>query len=132
MHLIIDGYSDSKEILQDEQFVAHWLENYPPKIGMTKISPPYVVRCVGSNPQDWGISGFIFINESHIAIHTFVERNYVNIDVFSCKDFDTEKVTRDFQDKFQLVKSRTCLIDREWSEIEPIAAVTSGFAYHER
>lgn len=44
MHLIIDGYSDNKEILQDEQFVAHWLENYPPKIGMTKISPPYVVR----------------------------------------------------------------------------------------
>ncbi len=44
MHLIIDGYSNNKEILQDEHFVAHWLENYPPKIGMTKISPPYVVR----------------------------------------------------------------------------------------
>ncbi len=44
MHLIIDGYSNSKEILQDEQFPANWLENYPPKINITKISPPYVVR----------------------------------------------------------------------------------------
>jgi len=132
VHLIIDGYSSSKEILQDEQFITYCLEHYPPKIGMTKISPPYVVRYVGPNPRDWGISGFIFISESHIAIHTFVERSYVNIDVFSCKDFDTEKVIRDFQQEFQLVKSRTCLIDREWSEIEPIAAVTSGFAYHER
>lgn len=44
MHLVIDGYSDSKEILQDEQFITHCLEHYPPEIGMTKISPPYVVR----------------------------------------------------------------------------------------
>lgn len=81
MHLIIDGYSDSKEILQDEHFVTHCLEHYPPEIGMTKISPLYVVKYAGPNPRDWGISGFIFISESHIAIHTFVERSYVNIDV---------------------------------------------------
>ena len=129
MHLIIDGYSNSKEILQDEQFITNWLDNYPSKIGMNKISPPYVIRYIG---PDWGISGFIFIAESHIAIHTFVEQSYVNIDVFSCKDFGAEKAIRDFQDKFQLVKSRTCLIDREWSGMEPTVEVTPAFAYHER
>ena len=91
MHLIIDGYSSNQKILRDEDFLRKWLESYPAKIGMTRISPPYVIEYVGPVLEDWGISGFVFIAESHIGIHTFVERNYINIDIFSCKDFDTEK-----------------------------------------
>lgn len=131
MHLIIDGYSDNKKILQDEQFLADWLESYPARIGMTKISSSHVVRYVGPSPDDWGISGFIFIAESHISVHTFVDQGYVNADLFSCKDFDTEKAIRDFQQGFQLVKSRTCLIDREWAGMEAAAAIGAGFSYHE-
>jgi S-adenosylmethionine decarboxylase len=88
--------------------------------------------------EDWGISGFVFIAESHIGVHTFVERNYVNIDVFSCKDFDTEKAIEDFREGFQLVKLRTCLIDREWAEPKPSTqgaecwANPQRFIYHER
>ena len=132
MHLIVDGYSNNQKILQDEQFLTDWLGSYPSQIGMTKISPPWVIKYEAPKPEDWGISGFIFIAESHIGVHTFVERSYVNIDVFSCKDFDSEKATRDIQDKFQLVKSRTCLIDRDWPEAEPIAATASHFTYYER
>jgi len=116
MHLIIDGYSSNQKILQDEDFLRKWLETYPARIGMTRISPPHVIRYVGPVLEDWGISGFVFIAESHIAIHTFVEQDYVNIDIFSCKDFNTEKAIEDFQDGFQLTKLRTCLIDREWSK----------------
>ena len=116
MHLIIDGYSSNQKILQDEDFLRKWLETYPARIGMTRISPPHVIRYVGPVLEDWGISGFVFIAESHIAIHTFVEQNYVNIDIFSCKDFNTEKAIEDFQDGFQLTKLRTSLIDREWSK----------------
>jgi S-adenosylmethionine decarboxylase len=119
MHLIIDGYSSNQKILRDEDFLRKWLETYPAKIGMTRISPPYVLKYVGPVLEDWGISGFVFIAESHIGVHTFVEQSYVNIDVFSCKDFDTEKATEDFREGFQLVKLRTCLIDREWRKAEP-------------
>jgi S-adenosylmethionine decarboxylase len=131
MHLIIDGYTNNQKILQDEDFLHSWLENYPAKIGMNKISPPYVLKYVGPELEDWGISGFVFIAESHISIHTFVERNYVNIDVFSCKDFDTDKAIKDFLEGFQLSKSRVCLLDREWSA-EPAATENINFAYHEK
>lgn len=131
MHLIIDGYSDDPEILRDEDFLRKWLESYPAKIGMTRISPPYVARYMGPGLHDCGISGFVFIAESHIGIHTFVERNYVNIDVFSCKDFDSEKAVHDFREGFQLVKLRTCLIDREWPESESVGPNPQGFMYHE-
>jgi S-adenosylmethionine decarboxylase len=132
MHLIIDGYSGDQKILRDEDFLRKWLETYPARIGMTRISPPYVLRYVGPVLEDWGISGFVFLAESHIAIHTFVEQNYVNIDVFSCKDFDTEKAIEDFREGFQLVKLRTCLIDREWAGAEAETANTQTFVYHER
>lgn len=130
MHLIIDGYSSSKELLQDEAFLRSWLENYPSKIGMTRISPPFVIRYVGPVLEDWGISGFVFIAESHIGIHTFVERNYLNIDVFSCKDFDAEKAIKDFREGFQLVKLRTCLIDREWPKAYSARVNPSSFVYY--
>jgi S-adenosylmethionine decarboxylase len=137
MHLIIDGYSSNQKILRDEEFLRKWLENYPGRIGMTRISPPHIIRYVGPVLEDWGISGFVFIAESHIAIHTFVEQNYINIDVFSCKDFDTEKAIKDFREGFQLVKLRTCLIDREWPNAEPSAKGSEkwsnpqSFIYHE-
>ncbi len=115
MHLIIDGYSENQKILQDEDFLRNWLESCPAKIGMTRISLPFVLKYVGQKPEDWGISGFVFIAESHISVHTFVEASYVNIDIFSCRDFDTKKAIKDCREKFQLTKSRTYFIPREWS-----------------
>ena len=127
MHLIVDGYSINQKILQDEDYLRNWLEAYPSMIGMTRISPPYVLKYAGSELEDWGISGFVFIAESHIAVHTFVERNYINIDIFSCKDFDTDKAVEDFQQGFHLFKSRTCLIDREWQLTEAAAGSPLNF-----
>ncbi len=130
MHLIIDGYSDNQELLQDENYLRNWLESYPARIGMTRISPPYVLRYGEPKLEDWGISGFVFIAESHISIHTFVEQNYVNIDVFSCKDFDAEKAIKDFQVAFRLIKSRTCLIDRDCPQTELATSNVVNFVYH--
>jgi S-adenosylmethionine decarboxylase len=130
MHLIIDGYCNNPKLLQDENYLRDWLESYPSRIAMTRISPPYVLKYVGANFEDWGISGFVFIAESHISVHTFVEQNYINIDVFSCKGFDVDKAIKDFQQGFHLVKSRTCLIDREFSLTQPTANSPSNFTYH--
>lgn len=131
MHLIIDGYSSNQSILRDEDFLRKWLENYPARIGMTRISPPYVLRYVGPVFEDWGISGLVFIAESHIGVHTFVERSYVNIDVFSCKDFDADKAIGDFREAFQLIKLRSCLINREWPSAEARESTAPTFVYHE-
>lgn len=121
MHLIIDGYSKNREILQDEDFLRGWLESYPSEIGMTRISAAFVLKYIGNTLEDWGLSGFVFIAESHISVHTFVEPCYVNIDIFSCKDFDAQKSIKDCQNKFQLIRSRTQVIDREWAA-KPIMA----------
>lgn len=118
MHLTIDGYGNDPEIMRDEQFIYQILDSYPARIDMTKISSPHVFRYVGSKPEDWGISGFVFIAESHISLHTFVERCYINIDVFSCKDFNAEQVVKDFKEKFKLTRLSSRLINRDWERDE--------------
>jgi S-adenosylmethionine decarboxylase len=118
MHLIIDGFGNNKDVLQDENFIYDLLFAYPDKIGMTKISDPIVFRYSGSKPEDWGISGLVFIAESHISLHTFVERKFINIDVFSCKDFDAERIMEDMKNKFGLTRMRSCLVRREWEPAE--------------
>ena len=118
MHLIIDGYGSNLKILQDEDFLYKFLDSYPTQIGMTKISSPLVIKYIGDNPDDWGISGFVFIAESHISAHTFVERRYVNVDVFSCKDFNAEQAIEDLKDKFQLTRFKARLIDRNLDMME--------------
>jgi len=112
MHLIIDGYSSNSDILQSEEFIYQLLDQYPAEIGMTKIAPPYVLRYVGAKPEEWGVSGFVLIAESHISIHTFVEQRYVHIDVFSCKDFDAGQTIKDLSGRLQLTEVKTYLLDR--------------------
>jgi S-adenosylmethionine decarboxylase len=58
---------------------------------MTPITQPYVFPYSGLVPSDKGITGIVIIAESHLSIHSFEEKGYSFIDIFSCKDFDTEK-----------------------------------------
>ncbi|UCG83796.1 MAG: adenosylmethionine decarboxylase [Dehalococcoidia bacterium] len=112
MHLIIDGYNGNVQKMQDVDFIQQLLDVYPSRIGMTKISPPKVSKYIGSKPEDWGVSGFVLIAESHISIHTFPERSYINIDIFSCKEFDAEEAIRDLQQRFALSEVRSYILNR--------------------
>jgi len=102
MHLIIDGYRGNKDRLQDLELIYSVLDEYPTRIAMTKIMPPYVFRYVGVKPEDWGISGFVLIAESHITVHTFPEKGYVNVDIFSCKEFDPNQAVEYVRDRLEL------------------------------
>ena len=112
MHLMLDGYGCNRERLEDISLIYNFLSEYPAQIKMTKIMPPYVFRYDAENPQDWGISGFVLIAESHISIHTFPEKNYFSLDIFSCKNFDSEQAISYVSNLFATEKSEIKLLDR--------------------
>jgi S-adenosylmethionine decarboxylase len=112
MHLVIDGYGGDIEKMWDADLVRRFLDDYPSALGMTKVCDPQVLTYNGPKVEDSGVSGFVIIAESHISIHTFPRRDYVNIDVFSCKPFDNERALRDVKDLFSLEEVRTWLLDR--------------------
>lgn len=124
MHLTLDGFGADKERLQDLDFLFNLLDQYPSQIGMTKIMPPYVFRYHGVKPEDWGLSGFVLIAESHISIHTFPEKSYINIDVFSCKTFDTDLAIDFMKEQFGLAHVNTRVLERglEYPHELPAAA----------
>ena len=109
---MLDGYECNRQRLEDISLIYNFLSEYPAAIGMTKIMPPYVFRYDAKNPKDWGISGFVLIAESHISIHTFPEKNYLSLDIFSCKEFDAEQAISYVSNLFNVQKSEIKLQDR--------------------
>ena len=112
MHLVIDGYGADPEYISDEGKILIFLQEYPKAISMTPISSPQVLTFRGKVENDWGVSGFILIAESHISVHTFPDRGYVNVDIFSCKYFDPEKAKSEVVEMFALDKINFRILER--------------------
>ena len=109
MHVVIDGYGGDPQRMGDPELIRDFLTTYPAKLGMTRISEPQVSTWAAPDP---GLSGFVVIAESHICIHTFPLRDYVNVDIFSCKAFDTQRALKDVTALFSLDKVKSWLLER--------------------
>jgi S-adenosylmethionine decarboxylase len=91
VHLMLDLGQCAPARLSDLDGIFRLLDALPDMLGMTKVAPPYVFRYSGKVPEDKGITGFVVIAESHCSIHTFQEKGYAFVDIFSCKAFDCDK-----------------------------------------
>jgi S-adenosylmethionine decarboxylase len=112
-HLTVEGYGGNAQHLGDLGLIYSCLDALPADISMHRISNPHIVRYDGGQiPDDWGISGFILIAESHIAIHTFPDKGFCSFDVFSCKSFDIEKVIDVITKTFEFQKVEQFFFER--------------------
>ena len=107
VHFMMDGYGADATILRDETLLTSMLRDIPDAMGMHIINEPVVVSVGPKNRKDpGGLSGFVMIAESHISFHTFPERGFVTIDVYTCQnDLDTEKLKTQFTDVFKIQSS---------------------------
>ena len=119
MHVIIDGYGGDPDQLSDENVVRVILDRYPEMMGMTKITQPKVLEYRGTKPEDWGVSGYVMIAESHISMHTFPERRLIWADIFSCKDFDAAPVIDDLKRRFGLRELSVQILERNLEPFVP-------------
>ena len=118
MHLVIDGYGGERDRMWDSELVRHFLETYPTTLGMTRMSEPQISTWEEPDP---GLSGFVVIAESHICIHTFPIRDYMNIDIFSCKPFDNQRALQYVISLFSLKTVNSWLLERglEFASSDP-------------
>ena len=113
LHVTIDASGCNKRKLASVTLVYDILNRLPDKIGMTKMTLPYVVKWLDKFAQGTeGISGFVMIAESHISIHTFPDQDYVFMDIFSCKSFDAEKAIRYLVDAFEAINHDKHILKR--------------------
>lgn len=111
-HLMMDCQGVSYEKCSDMQFIWNFLNDLPEKIGMTKITQPYVFPYSGLVPEDEGVTGMVVIAESHITFHSFTRKDYFFFDIFSCKDFDVERVKQEVIAAFEVKNPECHRVDR--------------------
>jgi S-adenosylmethionine decarboxylase len=112
MHLIIDGFGCDPERLSSPQIIKTFLIEAPDALGMRRISPVHVQHYQGDSPEQCGISGFVIIAESHLAVHTWPERGVIWADIFSCKPFDAEGVLSALIDAFGATETKSQVLER--------------------
>jgi S-adenosylmethionine decarboxylase len=107
--LTLDGYGADATACRDEAKLRDLLAAFPMRLGMRALGEPHVVRVDEAGIR--GLSGFTFIMESHISIHTYEERSFVTADVYSCRPFDTEAAAAFLSNAFSITEiDRTVLI----------------------
>jgi S-adenosylmethionine decarboxylase len=76
--LVLDLYECDVERLDDLEWVKATM------IAAARAARATIVQTVFHKFAPWGISGVVVIAESHLAIHTWPEKRYAAIDLFTC------------------------------------------------
>ena len=91
-HLMLDCYECDPAHLDDIGHCYSFLDELVSEIGAEKQTQPYVFRTPDKFKGKEGLSGWVPIVESGISIHTLTQSCFVSIDVYSCREFDNDRV----------------------------------------
>ena len=113
-HLIIRA--EANKVPTDEEILIHWLKEFIDFIGMKILMGPYVKYC-----KMEGNRGIAVIETSHIAIHVWDEPvpALMQMDVYSCADFDPYKIANKIKEDFEIIKIDYKYLNRE-TGLKPI------------
>ena len=121
-HLMLDLYGCRPEALADKGLVRRVFEELSRILKLKMITEPVITYYSGesSSPSGEGVSGFVIVAESHLSIHTDLRTGFASIDVYSCKEFDSEVVERYLIEVFgaERVERRFFLRGLKRSELE--------------
>jgi S-adenosylmethionine decarboxylase len=117
LQLTLDGYAAKQELCSDVAHLYNLLMELPGHIGMRRVGFPHIIQI--TEPGIKGLSGFVFIMESHISIHTYEERGFVTADVYSCKNFDETKTQNYLIEAFgiQAFESNTAIRGKRFQNL---------------
>ena len=110
-HLIIRA--EANKVPTDEEQLTEWLREFIDSIHMKILMGPYVKYCKMEGNR--GITGIAVIETSHIAIHVWDEPNpaLMQIDVYSCAEFDVDEIAEKIKQDFDVVKLDYKYLNRE-------------------
>ena len=112
-HLILDCKSGSKKLIRDKQNLKNFVDELVNRIDMVAVGEP-IIKYLASNAVDKaGYSLVQLIETSSIVGHFIDSSGNFYLDVFSCKEFEIEKVTECVDEFFSPLKIRSRYLLRE-------------------
>ena len=90
--LLLDLYDCKPGVCDDLALCYKFLDEIVSYLGMEKQAPPDIFFTDATRfPDKAGLSGWAPLVESSIVIHTLSSKNYISLDIYCCKEFDTNK-----------------------------------------
>jgi len=98
-HYIVDAFDVDPVMLSDKDFLIKTVKEIATLLDMKILKGPDYAVGIPENP---GITLYTIIDFSHIAIHTFTDPKEFCLDIFSCKEFDVNKLDKYVRKTFNL------------------------------
>ena len=112
-HLILDCKSGSKQLISDKQNLKNFVDELVNRIDMVAVGEP-IIKYLASNAGDKaGYSLVQLIETCSIVGHFINSSGDFYLDVFSCKEFEIEKVTECVDQFFSPLETKSRYLLRE-------------------
>ena len=103
---------------EDLNKISDWIRSLIKKIDMKLLAGPYTTYVNEKDKK--GMTSVAIIETSHIALHIWDEVNpgLMQLDVYSCADFNPSDVFDKVNELFQTIKLEYKFLDREKELVE--------------
>ena len=120
-HLIVRADIAKCPTEEDLNKVSDWIRSLIKKIDMKLLAGPYTTYV--NEKGNKGMTSVAIIETSHIALHIWDETNpgLMQLDVYSCANFNPQDVFDKVNEIFQTVKMEYKFLDREKELLEVIS-----------
>jgi len=117
-HLIVRANIGKCPKEEDLNKISDWIRLLIRKIDMKLLAGPYTTYV--NEKGNKGMTSVAIIETSHIALHIWDETNpgLMQLDVYSCANFNPQDVFEKVNEMFQTVKMEYKFLDREKELVE--------------
>ena len=117
-HLIVRADIGKCPEEKDLNKISDWIRSLIKKIDMKLLAGPYTTYVKEKGNK--GMTSVAIIETSHIALHIWDETypGLMQLDVYSCADFNPKDVFEKVNEIFQIVKMEFKFLDREKELVE--------------
>jgi S-adenosylmethionine decarboxylase proenzyme len=118
-HIILDLYEVNTTILQNintstlyifNDFIEHILKTA--NVHLLSKNIHFFDFNHENKKIDGAFTALYLLSESHLSIHTWPEKNYIAIDIFTCGNCDVEYIAQRFIDYFEPKNKKLTLLER--------------------
>jgi len=118
-HIILDLYDVNNEILQSintttlyifNDFIDHILKTA--NIHLLSKNIHFFDFNHENKKIDGAFTALYLLSESHLSIHTWPEKKYIAIDIFTCGNCNVEYIAQKFIDYFEPKNKKLTLLER--------------------
>jgi S-adenosylmethionine decarboxylase proenzyme len=107
-HILVDCYGcQNKDLLENAKELEKVIVSVAEKYGAT------ILNSFSHKFEPQGVTVNITISESHIALHTYPEHQWlITLDVYTCGNVNTELIVDELSDIFQAETSMITILNR--------------------